>query len=154
MDDVPDLPFDRRRLLADALCAVVLLVLATRAFPRSRHAAVPPPVRVARAAAPAKAKLVYIDVVGAVRRPGLYRVPTGSRVADAVARARGAPRKAELARVNLAALVADGEQVVVPLRGEAPGGASSGGASGPSGPVHLNGATIEQLDTLPGVGPV
>jgi competence protein ComEA len=154
MDDMPDLPFDRRRLLAVALAGVVLLVLATRAFPRSEHAAVPPPVRLARAAAPAKAKLVYVDVVGAVRRPGLYRVPTGARVADAVARAGGVTRKAELALVNLAALVADGEQVVVPLRGAAAVGASGGVASAPSGPVHLNSATIEQLDALPGVGPV
>jgi competence protein ComEA len=154
MDDVPDLPFDRRRLLAVALGAVVLLVLATRAFPRSRDAALPPPVRVARAAAPAKAKLLYIDVVGAVRRPGLYRLPTGARVADAVARAGGVTRKAELALVNLAALVADGEQVVVPVRGEAAVGASGGGALAPSGPVHLNSATLEQLDALPGVGPV
>src|SRR3954470_1769631 len=154
MDDVPDLPFDRRRLLAVALGAVLLLVLATRAFPRSGQATVPPPVRVAHAAAPAKAKLVYVDVVGAVRRPGLYRVPTGARVADAVARAGGVTRKAALALVNLAALVADGEQVVVPLRGEAVVGASAGGAAAPSGPVHLNSATIEQLDGLPGVGPV
>ena len=154
MDDVPDLPFDRRRLLAAALAGVVLLVLATRAFPRSEHAAVPPPVRVARAGAPAKPKLVYVDVVGAVRRPGLYRVPGGARVADAVSRAGGATRKAELALVNLAALVADGEQVVVPLRGAAAVGASGGDTSAPSGPVHLNSATIEQLDALPGVGPV
>jgi competence protein ComEA len=149
MGDVPDLPVDRRRLLAVALGAVALLVLATRAFSRSGHATVPPPVRVAHAAAPAKAKLVYVDVVGAVRRPGLYRVPTGARVADAVARAGGVTRKAALALVNLAALVADGEQVVVPLRGEAVVGASAGGAAAPSGPVHLNSATIEQLDALP-----
>jgi len=154
MGDMPDLPFDRRRLLVVALGAAVLLVLATRAFPRSRHAAVPPPVRVAHAAVPAKPKLAYVDVVGAVRRPGLYRLPTGARVADAVSRAGGVTRKAELALVNLAALVADGEQVVVPLRGQAAVGASAGGVSAPSGPVHLNSATIEQLDALPGVGPV
>ena len=102
-----------------------------------------------------------MDVVGAVRRPGLYRLMQGDRVADAVARAGGATRKADLALVNLAALVSDGEQVVVPRRGAAvaaagvpPGGAASGASGIPTGPVHLNSATIEQLDALPGVGPV
>jgi competence protein ComEA len=103
---------------------------------------------------------VVVDVVGAVRRPGLYRLAQGDRVADAVARAGGATRKADLALVNLAALVSDGEQVVVPRRGApvaaagAPGGAASGTSGIPTGPVHLNSATIEQLDALPGVGPV
>jgi len=87
----------------------------------------------------------------------------GARVADAVARAGGSTRKADLSLVNLAALVSDGEQVVVPRRGAgvtAAGGAGGGvagvsGASGiPMGPVHLNGATVEQLDALPGIGPV
>jgi competence protein ComEA len=97
--------------------------------------------------------------VGAVRRAGLYRLAQGDRVADAVARAGGATRKADLSLVNLAALVSDGEQVVVPRRG-AVGGGGAGGAAGAgaggvaTGPVHLNSATVEQLDTLPGVGPV
>jgi competence protein ComEA len=154
MDDVPDFPFDRRRLLAAAVAGVVLLVLATRVLHRSAHAAVPPPVSVAHAAAPARVEVVYVDVVGAVRRPGLYRLRTGARVADALARAGGLTRKADPALVNLAALVADGEQVVVPPRGRAGAVGASGGASSPSGPVHLNSATIEQLDALPGVGPV
>jgi len=82
-------------------------------------------------------------------------------VADAVARAGGSTRKADLSLVNLAALVSDGEQVVVPRRGAgaaagaAAGGAGASSAAGvPTGPVHLNSATVEQLDTLPGVGPV
>jgi competence protein ComEA len=102
-----------------------------------------------------------VDVVGAVRRPGLYRLAQGARVADAVARAGGSTRKADLSLVNLAALVSDGEQVVVPRRGGgvaatgAVGGAGASSASGvPTGPVHLNSATIDQLDALPGVGPV
>ena len=100
-----------------------------------------------------------MHVVGAVRHPGLYRLAQGDRVADAVARAGGATRKAELSLVNLAALVSDGEQVAIPRRGSvvAAGAAGAAGASGtavPIGPVHLNSATIEQLDALPGVGPV
>ena len=83
----------------------------------------------------------------------MYRVRTGARVADAVARAGGPTRVAELELVNLAALVADGEQVVVPRHGAA-AVASAGGGGGPTGPVHLNSATLEQLDALPGVGPV
>jgi competence protein ComEA len=103
---------------------------------------------------------VVVDVVGAVRRPGLYRLEQGSRIADAVARAGGVTRKADLSLVNLAAPLADGEQVVVPKRG-APGTAPAAGGAGaaagqaaPTGPVHLSTATLDQLDALPGVGPV
>jgi competence protein ComEA len=152
---VPDLLVDRRRLLALAVAAVVLLALAGRAFLRPHHASVPPPIRVAPASAAAhKPALVFVDVVGAVRRPGLYRVRTGARVADAVARAGGPTRAAELELVNLAALVADGEQVVVPRRGLGAAASAGTGAGAPAGPVHLNSATLEQLDALPGVGPV
>jgi competence protein ComEA len=98
-------------------------------------------------------------VVGAVRRPGLYRLQQGARIADAVTRAGGATAKADLALINLAAPLADGEQVVVPRHGAvapsiAPSGAGGSAGVPSSGPVHLSTATVEQLDSLPGIGPV
>jgi competence protein ComEA len=108
-----------------------------------------PPLRVPRAVHVAKAKLV-VDVAGAVRRPGLYRLEPGARVADALAAAGGATRRANVDAVNLAAPLADGLQVIVPLRGAA--GASSSSPSA-TAPVDLNSASVEQLDALPGIGP-
>jgi competence protein ComEA len=96
-------------------------------------------------------------VAGAVFRPGLYRLPDGSRIDDAIAEAGGAKPKAALDLVNLASPVADGQQVLVPLRSEAGAGTAAPtttGAAVPGMKVHLNSATLEQLDTLPGVGPV
>ena len=88
-------------------------------------------------------------------RPGLYRLDEGSRIADAVRRAGGATRRADLSLINLAAPVADGLQVVVPRRQPGATQAGPGGGSAtPAGPVHLSTATLEQLDALPGVGPV
>jgi len=96
---------------------------------------------------------LVVYVVGAVRRSGLVRLSEGARVADALEHAGGPTRRADLALVNLAAPVADGQQIVVPAR--APLGA--GGAEvGPGTPtkVSLASATIDQLDELPGIGPV
>ncbi|HKA67451.1 MAG TPA: ComEA family DNA-binding protein [Solirubrobacterales bacterium] len=96
---------------------------------------------------------VVVDVTGAVERPGVYRLPAGSRVNDAVRRAGGAGAKAELEAVNLAARLADGQQVVVPERG--PAGAAVATAGGEEeGPISLGTATVEQLDTIDGIGPV
>ncbi len=152
---MPELPLERRRVLVGAVVLVVVLALAGRMLLRPHAATVPPPVRVAAAAPAAKPAKLFVDVVGAVRRPGLYRVPDGARVADAVRRAGGPTPKAQLELLNLAARVADGEQVVVPRRG-AVGAVPAGGtsATAPGGPVHLNSATLEQLDALPGIGPV
>jgi competence protein ComEA len=96
---------------------------------------------------------VVVDVTGAVVRPGVYRMPAGSRVNDAVQRAGGASGRAQLEAVNLAARLADGQQVVVPERG--PGGSGAvAGASAEEGPISLGTATVEQLDTIDGIGPV
>ena len=105
-------------------------------------------------AEPAPPRRVWVHVVGAVRRPGLYELEEGSRIDDALRAASGAKPRAELALVNLAAPVADGQQVAVPLRGAAAAGAAAGAAGAVPSKVRLNTATLEQLDTLPGVGPV
>jgi competence protein ComEA len=119
-------------------------------------------------------RLVVIDVVGQVVRPGVVTVPDGSRVIDVLTAVGGPLPGADVQRLNLARLVADGEQVFVPRPGETPpilvgtlGGAGSGASGGGSGaggtsggvgaasaPVDLNTATLAALDTLPGVGPV
>jgi competence protein ComEA len=100
----------------------------------------------------AAAPRLVVHVVGAVRRPGLFTLKESARVADALARAGGPTRKADLSAVNLAAPLADGQQVVVPTR--APPGTASTGAAPTGGKVSLANATIEQLDELPGIGPV
>jgi competence protein ComEA len=108
-----------------------------------------PPLRAAvRATAPARTELV-VDVAGAVSRPGLYRLVSGTRIADAVAAAGGATAKADVTLVNLAAPLADGEQVLVPARGST----AAGGAPSATAPLDLNTATPDQLDALPGIGP-
>ena len=147
-----DLQLSRRTLLLGALVLALALLVAARVFRSAGTASVAataaPPRAVARPA------LVVVDVVGSVRRPGLYRLPQGSRIADAVARAGGASRHANLALVNLAAPLADGVQIVVPTRVASGGGGGEPGADAAAGPVHLNTATLEDLDALPGVGPV
>jgi competence protein ComEA len=151
---VPNLP-DRRRVIFGILALLVLLALGGRLLLRPGRVSVPPPVRPAGVRAPKPPPEIFVDVVGAVRRPGVYRLRDGSRVATALARAGGTTAKAQLELVNLAARVSDGEQIVVPRRGAAPVGAvGAGDASSGQGPVHLNSATLEQLDALPGVGPV
>jgi competence protein ComEA len=146
----------RRQLFGAVAVVVVLLLLVIRHLGGGGSAApavtpLPAPVR----AKPASAKLLVVDVAGAVRRPGLYRLRSGSRIDDAIAAAGGSTAKAQLDSVNLAAPVADGEQVVVPGRGAAaaaPGAPAAGSA--PSAPLDLNSATLEQLEALPGIGPV
>jgi competence protein ComEA len=97
---------------------------------------------------------VVVDVAGAVRRPGVYRLPAGARVVDAIGRAGGPAGNALLEGINRAARLADGQQVVVPERGV--GGTAVGalGAAEENGPISLGTATPEQLDTIDGIGPV
>jgi competence protein ComEA len=157
---VPNLPFSpsRRQLLIAAATGLVLLFAAGKLLGGSgSQAALAPPAAPPVETATAAPTAVVVDVVGAVRRPGLYRLRQGDRIADAVARAGGAGAKADLTLINLAAPLADGQQVVVPARGAAAANAAAGAAApgtAPAGPVHLNTATLEQLDSLPGVGPV
>jgi competence protein ComEA len=152
-------PLSRRRALAGALLLAAALLVGGRYLSGAgaSSAAAPAgedrPLEAVEAAAPAA---LVVHVVGAVRRPGLYRLREGSRIADAVARAGGATRRADVSLVNLAAPVADGAQVVVPRAAPGSamaGGGGAGGTAGPTGPVHLNNATLEQLDALPGIGP-
>ena len=153
---MPELPFalTRGRLLVTLGCLALLLFVGSKLLARPPAGAAPAPPLAPPTETAAATRLV-VDVVGAVRRPGLYRLEQGARIADAVARAGGATRKAQLASINLAAPLADGEQVVVPTSGPSPaaGNASAAGTA-TSGPVHLSTATLEQLDSLPGIGPV
>jgi competence protein ComEA len=95
---------------------------------------------------------LVVHVAGAVREPGVYRLPDGSRVTDAVERAGGATAGAGADAINLAAPLADGQQVRVPAAGGTAAGAT--GAGEPAGPVSLGAATVEDLDSIEGIGPV
>ena len=155
--------------------ALVVAVLGGRAALAARRS-VPeplPPPSPALAAPPTptssppvtatRATRVAVHVVGQVRHPGVVELPAGARVQQALEAAGGALRTADLARVNLARFVVDGEQVVVPRPGDvtapaagaaAPGTGGAGGTGPPVAPVDLNSAGVSDLDALPGVGPV
>ncbi len=162
----------RSELAAYAACAVLIGLLGWRALHTDRRSSASGGAPVAARTAPditvrrAAAAPAVVHVVGAVRRPGVYQLHEGQRVRDAVRRAGGATAAADLQALNLAAKVADAQQIVVPARAAVPtvgaGGAAAveGGAPpaatagpGPTAKVNLNTATAEQLDTLDGVGP-
>jgi competence protein ComEA len=148
----------RSRALAYLVAVVALLAVGGRFLVAGDDRGAERPAAVgALVAEPAPARQIVVHVVGAVRRPGLYELAEGSRVDDAIEKAGGSKPKAALELVNLAAPVADGQQIVVPTGAETAAAAKvpgSAGADAPAGPVSLNSATLEQLDALPGIGPV
>jgi competence protein ComEA len=164
-----DLDRDRLRAAGWIAAAVLVAVLAVRALGGGDDESAAVSVEPDSAESPPGASApgpsgtpLLVHVAGEVRRPGVYRVPRGARIHDAVQLAGGLTRRAEQAGVNLVARVTDGQQVVVPRRGAAaapgpPGAASAspeGGAGGSAGPkVSLATATPEQLDAIDGIGP-
>jgi competence protein ComEA len=158
---MPSFTLTRPQAIALTLLALAAVLVAAHLFGggggsgASVSASLPALTAPVAPAATAPSVLV-VDVAGAVRRPGLYRLPKGARIADAIARAGGMGRGAAATAVNLAAPLADGEEVVVPsaVAGGVPAGVAGGGAPSPLAPVDLNSATVEQLDALPGIGPV
>lgn len=160
----------RSQLLAYVAVAIVIALLGARYLKGTSPGPAAPPVPRVSAAPSSPAPSgggagALVHVAGAVRDPGVYRLRPGSRVDDAVRRAGGPTQRADLGAVNLAAKVEDGRQVLVPERAPRVGGGgggaggpaagSAGGAAGaPGQPIDLNSATLEQLDTLPGVGAI
>ena len=147
------MPAQRRLLFAVVLLGALLVLGVPRLLHRCGAHVVVPLVRPARSAHASGASELVVDVAGAVRQPGLHELAPGTRIADAVATAGGATANADINAVNLAAPIADGEQIVVPARGSGAAGASSGAAPSPTAPLDLNSASLEQLDALPGIGP-
>jgi competence protein ComEA len=167
---------DRRHLIAYLAAAAVLVVIVARFLGRDSGSDPVPSISMAapasaspagaRPRAPTRAKpAIWVDVAGAVRRPGLYSLPEGARAAAALERAGGVARKADRAAVNLAAKLSDGQQVFVPVRGGGGGGgaaaaagtagsgAAAAGGTSPGARISLSSATQEQLETLDGIGP-
>ncbi len=149
------LEISRQQLVvyAAALVAVALIGARYLRSERDPPARAPSPVKVVRAGGGGS----VVHVVGAVRRPGVYRLPPWARLAAALRRAGGATAGADLQGVNLAAKVSDGQQVIVPARAAgaagAPGAGPAAGTVAPGQPVSLNSATADQLDELDGIGP-
>jgi competence protein ComEA len=151
---MPDTPRHVLALWALGLVAVALLGMRYLGRESRAPASAAPAIRVGDSGGGGSSRVI-VHVAGAVRRPGVYRLPPRSRVVDAVRRAGGARARADLSALNLAAKLEDGRQVVVPLRAPAGAVGAVGGPPGtvPAPPVDLNTATPEQLDQLDGIGP-
>jgi competence protein ComEA len=146
-------PTGRALLSLGAVCAVCVAVTGWLLLHRPSAPAYPA-VTASYAPLPAPTPAgIIVDVGGRVRRPGLVTLSPGARVADALEAAGGPLRPRDVATLDLAAHVNDGELVLIGVRG-APAPGAAGGAGGDSGPLDLNSATAEQLDGLPGIGPV
>ena len=153
----------RSQLAVYAALALAVAVLGARYLrgPADEPAGPPAPVRVERAEGAGGGDGATVHVAGAVRSPGVYRLRPGARIDDAIQRAGGPTRRADLSAVNLAAKAEDGRQILVPERGPpttaaapaAPGGTATPAGGAPPQPINLNTATLEQLDTLDGIGP-
>ena len=168
------MPLSRRQIIAYVVLAVAVIAVGARYVFTSHgsdgsagktlvlSSASPAPPAALPSPSPS-APDVVVYVCGAVRSPGVVRLPSTARVADALQIAGGATSSAELSAVNLAARLTDGQQIIVPRRGEAPaaGGAAASATSGaagstvagPAAPININTASLEELDTLDGVGP-
>jgi competence protein ComEA len=151
----------RSQLFAYGAIAVALLLIGARAIraegegaPSFAAAESPDPGAPATFSVGGGGPDVVVDVTGAVRQPGVYRLPAGARVTDAVRRAGGASADAALESINLAARLSDGQQVLVPAQGPAGSGAAPAQAGAEEGPISLGSATVEQLETIDGIGPV
>jgi competence protein ComEA len=146
----------RTQIVAYAALGVVLLLLGARALraaePASPFSGAGSPVASEPVGSggpgPASGDVV-VHVSGAVRDPGVYRLPAGSRVEQAVERAGGPASAARADAINLAARLADGQQVVVPSRRTA-----AAAAAGDDGPISLGSATVDQLEAIDGIGPI
>ena len=146
----------RRQLAFCVVGAVVAVALGlSRLGGGEDHAAPPAGAAIGIREVAAGGERVVVHVAGAVRRPGVYKLNASARVDDAVARAGGPSRRADVGGLNLAAKVQDGHQVLVPERA-ARGAAAAAGAAAPAEgqPLNLNTATLEQLDLLSGIGPL
>lgn len=154
------LPWLRRSGWAYVAAALALALVAWRLGPGAGGGGGQPDpgapaATVASASDAPPAPGAVVHVAGEVRRPGVYDVPAAARVIEAIRRAGGPTRRADLSALNLAAAVTDGQQVRVPRRAPAGTGATEGaaGEDAAAGPISLSSATAEQLDALDGIGP-